>query len=127
MSNGEFSLYILRCADNSLYTGIAIDVERRFADSVRSRNLKPLEEKLVYGPGKFQYHDNLTYGGKTALHALRRTGYTGGQWGLNLPPRTSGEVVWRFANPDLSEASERTVIWRMIRFPRAELTFLDSR
>lgn len=28
----EYSLYILRCADNSLYTGIAIDVSRRFAE-----------------------------------------------------------------------------------------------
>ena len=25
-------LYIIRCADNSLYTGIAIDVDKRFAE-----------------------------------------------------------------------------------------------
>ena len=29
MSSGAYSLYVLRCADGSLYTGIAVDVERR--------------------------------------------------------------------------------------------------
>lgn len=29
MSSPEFSLYILRCADGTLYTGIATDVRRR--------------------------------------------------------------------------------------------------
>lgn len=29
---GEYSLYIVRCADGSLYTGIAIDVERRIRE-----------------------------------------------------------------------------------------------
>ena len=33
----EYSLYILRCADGSLYTGIAVDVERRLA---AHRNVK---------------------------------------------------------------------------------------
>lgn len=28
----EYSVYILRCADGSLYTGIATDVERRLAE-----------------------------------------------------------------------------------------------
>lgn len=27
--DGEYSLYMLRCADGSLYTGIALDVEER--------------------------------------------------------------------------------------------------
>ena len=31
MSNGKFSLYILRCADNTLYTGITTDVGKRMA------------------------------------------------------------------------------------------------
>jgi putative endonuclease len=29
---GEYSLYIVRCADGTLYTGIAIDVERRIRE-----------------------------------------------------------------------------------------------
>jgi putative endonuclease len=32
MSASEFSLYILRCADGTLYTGIAVDIERRLAE-----------------------------------------------------------------------------------------------
>jgi putative endonuclease len=29
MAGADYSLYIVRCSDGSLYTGIAIDVERR--------------------------------------------------------------------------------------------------
>jgi len=29
---GRFSVYLLRCADGSLYTGIAVDVERRIGE-----------------------------------------------------------------------------------------------
>ena len=29
MADGEYSLYIVRCRDDSLYTGIAVDVTRR--------------------------------------------------------------------------------------------------
>lgn len=32
MSRAVFSLYILRCADDSLYTGIATDVDRRLVE-----------------------------------------------------------------------------------------------
>lgn len=32
MSAGEYSLYILRCRDGSLYTGIATDVDRRIRE-----------------------------------------------------------------------------------------------
>jgi putative endonuclease len=32
MSTADYSLYILRCADSSLYTGIAIDVEKRLQE-----------------------------------------------------------------------------------------------
>lgn len=28
----KWSVYILRCSDNSLYTGVATDVQRRFAE-----------------------------------------------------------------------------------------------
>lgn len=30
--SGEYSLYIVRCADGTLYTGIAVDVERRIRE-----------------------------------------------------------------------------------------------
>ena len=32
MTEPRFSLYIVRCADDSLYTGIATDVEKRLAE-----------------------------------------------------------------------------------------------
>ena len=32
MSAGEYSLYIVRCGDGSLYTGIAVDVDRRLRE-----------------------------------------------------------------------------------------------
>lgn len=34
---GAFSVYLLRCADGSLYTGIAVDVERRIGEHAGSR------------------------------------------------------------------------------------------
>lgn len=37
MSAPEFSLYILRCADGALYTGISVDVERRVAEHASGR------------------------------------------------------------------------------------------
>lgn len=53
MSSAEYSLYILRCADDSLYTGIAIDVDRRLTEHQQGkrgarylRGRSPLE--LVY-------------------------------------------------------------------------------
>ena len=32
VARSEFSLYIVRCADGTLYTGIAIDVDKRLAE-----------------------------------------------------------------------------------------------
>ena len=32
MGTGDYSLYIVRCSDGSLYTGIATDVERRIQE-----------------------------------------------------------------------------------------------
>ena len=32
MADTEFSLYIVRCADGTLYTGIATDVDRRLSE-----------------------------------------------------------------------------------------------
>jgi putative endonuclease len=37
MSSPEFSLYILRCADGALYTGITVDIERRLAEHAAGR------------------------------------------------------------------------------------------
>jgi putative endonuclease len=51
---GQWSVYILRCADNSLYTGVTTDVQRRLDEhnglvkngAKYTRNRQPV--KLVY-------------------------------------------------------------------------------
>ena len=60
------------------------------------RDLAPLEERLVYGPGPFQYHDGLDGGGKAVVHASTWQGFVAGDRGLNLRPHGSGTVSWRF-------------------------------
>lgn len=53
MSAGDYSLYVLRCADGSLYTGIAIDVERRLQEhGSGARGAKYLRGK---GPLKLEF------------------------------------------------------------------------
>jgi putative endonuclease len=37
VSASDYSVYIVRCADGSLYTGIAIDVARRIGEHERGR------------------------------------------------------------------------------------------
>jgi putative endonuclease len=46
MRAGEYSLYIVRCNDGTLYTGIAVDVERRIQEhETGSRGAKYLRGK----------------------------------------------------------------------------------
>lgn len=46
--------------------------------------------------------------------------------GYVLEVTPAGEVVWKFANPDVSEESKRAAIWRMTRFTAEELPFLPA-
>ena len=46
----EFSLYILRCADGSLYTGIAADVDKRLAEHESGTR----GAKFLRGKGPFE-------------------------------------------------------------------------
>ncbi len=50
MSAGEYSLYILRCRDGSLYTGIATDVDRR----IREHETGPRGARYLRGRGPLQ-------------------------------------------------------------------------
>ena len=50
MANSEFSLYIVRCADGTLYTGIATDVSKRLAEHEDS----PRGAKYLRGKGPLQ-------------------------------------------------------------------------
>ena len=50
MANTEFSVYILRCADDTYYTGIAADVARRIVEHESS----PRGAKYLKGRGPLQ-------------------------------------------------------------------------
>ena len=51
--NGDFSLYIVRCADGSLYTGISTDVSRRILEHENGkRGARYLRGR---GPLKLEY------------------------------------------------------------------------
>jgi len=57
MGSTEYSLYIVRCNDGSLYTGIAVDVERRIEEHESGiRGAKFLRGK---GPLKLEYSEAL--------------------------------------------------------------------
>lgn len=48
-SPADYSLYILRCSDGSLYTGIAIDVEKRLLEHERgTRGARYLRGRAPY-------------------------------------------------------------------------------
>ena len=81
MAAAEYSVYIVRCADGSYYTGIATDVERRIAEHEGSpRGAKYLRGRgplrLVYSEkvgdrstaSRLEYHvKRLDRSGKEAL------------------------------------------------------------
>ena len=50
MANTEFSVYIVRCADDTYYTGITADVARRIAEHESS----PRGAKYLKGRGPLQ-------------------------------------------------------------------------
>jgi putative endonuclease len=52
-----FSIYLVRCGDGSVYTGIAMDVKRRLAEHERQRR----GAKYLRGKGPYQllYHQEI--------------------------------------------------------------------
>lgn len=53
----QWYLYILRCGDGSLYTGITTDVQRRFAEHVSGKGAKYTRGR---GPLELVYQEELT-------------------------------------------------------------------
>lgn len=66
-----------------------------FEDGLR-QELAGLENGTAFGPGKFVYEDGFERGGKTALDTQAISGFTGGMWGLDLPPGGKGMVRYEF-------------------------------
>ena len=57
MPGADYSLYILRCADGSLYTGIALDVEQRIREHAEgARGAKYLRGR---GPLTLEFSERL--------------------------------------------------------------------
>lgn len=56
MENKNYFIYVIRCSDNSLYTGITTDVKRRFNEHVKDEKLgakytrfhKPVSVEIVW-------------------------------------------------------------------------------
>lgn len=56
MTNNNWFIYIIRCKNNSLYTGITTDVERRFNEHCNGEGAKFLRGK---GPLKLEFHTKI--------------------------------------------------------------------
>lgn len=65
-SSKPFSLYIVRCADDSLYTGIAADVARRMAE----HEAGPRGAKYLRGKGPLQLEFVELVGDRAVASAL---------------------------------------------------------
>jgi len=63
-------------------------------------SLAVLKSRTVYGVGRFRYSDGFSGGGNSAIHSKHLAGFLPGQWGLNLPPRGSGQIIYRFEASD---------------------------
>ena len=63
-------------------------------------SLAVLAGRTVFTVGRFRYSDGFAGGGNSAIHARYLDGFRPGQWGLNLPPRGSGRIVYRFEASD---------------------------
>lgn len=66
MSARDYSLYILRCADDSLYTGIAIDVGRRLQEHEQGVR----GAKYLRGRGPLQLVFDQSVGGRGVASRL---------------------------------------------------------
>jgi putative endonuclease len=60
-------LYMIRCADNSLYTGITIDIDRRFAEH---QSQSPKCAKYLRGRGPLELVLTTPVGSKSAASQL---------------------------------------------------------
>ncbi len=78
MNESRWSVYILRCGDGSLYTGIATDVERRFGEHVSQgpKTAKYLRRRL---PLEVVYRREIGNRSEASKEELRikRMGVTG--------------------------------------------------
>jgi putative endonuclease len=85
----DWFVYVLRCGDGSLYTGITTDVARRLAEHASGG---PKAAKYLRGRGPLSLAFSVLVDGKSAALAMER-------WVKGLPkPRkelfASGKLTW---------------------------------
>jgi hypothetical protein len=93
----------------------------------RSRviELEPLARRIVWSYGPREGFFSATRGSSQRL-PNGNTLVTESDRGYAFEVTPAGEIVWKFANPEVDEKGNRMVIWRMKRFTRAELPFLAA-
>jgi putative endonuclease len=76
--SGSWQVYLLRCADGSLYTGITTDIERRLAEHNAGRGARYTRSRL---PAELVYSEAAPDRGAAQRreHAIRRLGRAGKQ------------------------------------------------
>jgi len=94
----------------------------------RSRviELDPLTREIVWSYGPRKGFFSKTRGANQRL-PNGNTLITESDTGYVFEVTPSGKRVWQFANPDVDDQSTRMAIWRMTRFDRADLPFLQER
>ena len=93
----------------------------------RSRvlELDPLTREIVWSYGPRKGFFSKTRGANQRL-PNGNTLITESDTGYVFEVTKGGKKVWQFANPDVDDQSTRMAIWRMTRFDRADLPFLDE-
>ena len=66
MAEGDYSLYIIRCADGSLYTGISTDVARRLREHESGKR----GSRYLRGKGPLQLEYSATLGSRGRAQQL---------------------------------------------------------
>ena len=79
----DWFVYVLRCGDGSLYTGITTDVTRRLAEHASGG---PRAAKYLRGRGPLELAFSVPVGGKSAALSLER-------WIKGQPKSRKEEIV----------------------------------
>lgn len=79
----EWFVYVLRCGDGSLYTGVTTDVDRRLAEHASGG---PKAAKYLRGRGPLSLAFSVPVGGKSAALTAER-------WIKAQPKRRKEEIV----------------------------------
>lgn len=79
----EWFVYVLRCGDGSLYTGVTTDVDRRLAEHASGG---PRAAKYLRGRGPLSLAFSVHVGGKSAALTAER-------WIKAQPKRRKEEIV----------------------------------